>query len=152
MKNNQLSGLDMLQQIIKGNLPAPPMAETIPMKLTRAEKGKILFSARADTNHLNPLGTVHGGFAATVLDSATACAVHSMLEPGDGYATLELNVKMLKPVPVDVDLTAEATIIHCSRKIGVSEASLTDSQGRLYGHATATCMIFRDPKDPKDPK
>lgn len=101
MNRPKQSGLEMLQSIIDGQIPPPPMAGIIPMNLVCIEKGKAVFSAQADRNHLNPLGGVHGGFAATVLDSVTGCAIHSMVQSGEGYATLELNVKMLKPIPKD---------------------------------------------------
>jgi uncharacterized protein (TIGR00369 family) len=119
------------------------MAETIPMAIISAEPGVIQFSATAGKQHLNPLGGVHGGFAATVLDSVTGCAVHSLLEAGVGYATVDLNIKMLKPVPRDIELIAIGKVIHISRNLGVSEGTLKDSEGNLYAHATATCMILR---------
>ena len=103
----------------------------------------MIFAVWADARHLTPLGGVHGGFAATVLDSVTGCAVHTMLEAGVGYGTVDLNVKMLRAVPVDRDLTAEARVIHMSRSLGVSEGSIRDDAGVLFAHATATCAILR---------
>ncbi len=91
------------------------------MRATEAARGHVTFTVRADARHLNPLGGVHGGFAATVLDSVTGCAVHTMLDVGVGYGTVDLNVKMLKAIPLDRDLTAEGRVIHLSRSIGVSE-------------------------------
>jgi uncharacterized protein (TIGR00369 family) len=143
MNIDLMNGLDVLGKIIKGEIPRPTMAETIPMNLVKAEKGFAEFQGKAGKAHLNPMGTVHGGFAATLLDSATGCAVHSMLGPGEHYGTVDLNVKMLKPVPVGVALKARAKIIHCSRRLGVSEGSLKDDAGTVYAHATATCMIYR---------
>ena len=92
---------------------------------------------------MNPLGGVHGGFAATVLDSVTGCAVHARLEAGVGIGTIDLNVKMLKAVPLEQDLVAEGRVINISRSLGVSEASLRDAEGTLLAHATATCAILR---------
>lgn len=139
----QLSGLEFLKAIVNGTHTKPTMADTIPMVITSVEPGMARFTAKAGKQHLNPLGGVHGGFAATVLDSVTGCAVHTLLEPGVGYATVDLNIKMLKPVPPDRELTAIGKIIHLSGHLGVSEGTLTDSDGKIYAHATATCMILR---------
>lgn len=143
MNFGEISGLDMLKKIISGAFPPPSMAATIPMKLVKVEKGFAQFQAEAGNNHLNPMGTVHGGFAATVLDSVTGCAVHTSLGPGDRYATVDLNVKMLRPIPTATRLTARARVIHCSKRLGVSEGGLMDDDGTVYAHATATCIIRR---------
>ena len=143
MQLNALSGIEVLQRVMDGRIPPPTMAATMQMTLVHVEKGVAVFQARAGDRHLNPMGGVHGGFAATVLDSATGCAVHSMLGPGDSYGTVDLNVKMLKPVPVDVVLQAEARVIHCSRRLGVADALLKDEQGCVYAHGTASCLISR---------
>ena len=105
------------------------------------EEGRVVIHARADERHLNPLGGVHGGFAATVLDSVTGCAVHSRLPAGAVYGTVDLNVKMLRPVPRDQNLVAEATVTHLSRSLGVSEGTLRDEKGNLLASASATCFI-----------
>ena len=118
-----MSGLELVQAMVEGTFAHPSMADTIPMRATEAARGRVTFTVRADTRHLNPLGGVHGGFAATVLDSVTGCAVHTMLDVGVGYGTVDLNVKMLKAVPLDRELTAEGRVIHLSRTIGVSEGS-----------------------------
>ena len=143
MNLHEMSGLELFRAMRDGTLPHPSMANTIPMRITEASPGYIKFSARADLRHINPLGGVHGGFAATVLDSVTGCAVHTTLEAGAGIGTIDLHVKMLKPVPLDQDLIAEGRIIHVSRSLGVSEASLRDAEGTLLAHATATCAILR---------
>ncbi|MFK7200600.1 PaaI family thioesterase [Acinetobacter baumannii] len=94
-------------------------------------------------NHLNPLGGVHGGFAATVLDSVTGCAVHTMLPAGVGYGTIDLNVKMCRPLPQNQVLIATGKVINLSKNLGISEGKITDEEGKLYAYATATCMIIR---------
>ena len=120
------------------------MAETMGLSLVHAEEGRAVFHARPRGSHLNALGTVHGGFAATVLDSVTGCAVHTLLPAGAGYGTVDLNVKMLRPVPTDKgDLVAEGRVIHLSGRLGVAEGTLKDADGVLYAHGTATCMIRR---------
>lgn len=143
MNTQELSGLEIMEKLKDGIFPAPTMAVTIPMKIIMVEKGAVEFEAVANEMHLNPMGGVHGGFAATVLDTATGAAVHTMLETGVGYATIELNVIMLKPVPQGKKLRAQGKVINISRRLGISEATLTDNEGKVYAHATSTCMIFR---------
>ena len=126
-----------------GKIPPASIASTIPMKIVTAEYGKVVLEATADERHLNPLGGVHGGFAATVMDSVTGCAVHTVLESGVGYGTVDLNVKMLRPVPRNVTLMAEGRVINISKSLGISEGVLKDAEGKIYAHATATCMILR---------
>ncbi|VWD60863.1 PaaI family thioesterase [Burkholderia contaminans] len=138
-----LSGLDLLRAAVSGDAPLASIAETIPMRPLDVELGYVKFSARADDRHLNPLGGVHGGFAATVLDSVTGCAVHSMLDAGVGYGTVDLHVKMLRPVPRDVDLVAEGRVIHLSRSLGVAEGTLKTADDKIVAHASATCFIQR---------
>ena len=143
MNIQQLSGLETLEKFKDGVFPHPTMAITIPMEIKDVKKGSIEFTAVANDMHLNPMGGVHGGFAATVLDSATGAAVHTMLLPGESYGTIDLNVKMLKPVPKEIELRAKGTVIHISGRLGISEATLKDHEGNLYAHATSTCMILR---------
>jgi uncharacterized protein (TIGR00369 family) len=143
MSIKKMTGLELMQAMIAGKFPAASMAETIPMNGMLAEHGRVQFEAIADERHLNPLGGVHGGFAATVMDSATGCAIHTVLEAGVGYGTIDLNVKMLKAVPKNVRLIAEGKVVHVSKSIGAAEGTLKDSNGTLYAHATATCMIIR---------
>jgi len=138
-----MTGLQLLQAMSRGELPRASISETIPMTMEAIDTGAVRFIATADKRHLNPLGGVHGGFAATVLDSVTGCAVHSTLEAGAGYGTVDLNVKMVKPVPVDIPLVAEGRVLHVSRTIGVSEGTLKTQDGTLLAHATATCVIRR---------
>ena len=138
-----MSGLELVRAMVDGSLAHPSMADTIPMRAVEAGPGHVRFTVRADARHLNPLGGVHGGFAATVLDSVTGCAVHTTLDAGVGYGTVDLNVKMLRAIPVDRELTAEARVIHLSRSLGVSEGSIRDGEGTLFAHATATCAIIR---------
>jgi uncharacterized protein (TIGR00369 family) len=143
MDKEKLTGLELLQSMAEGRIPRAPISEIIPMKPLEVASGYIKFSAKADKRHINPLGGVHGGFAATVLDSVTGCAVHTLLEAGVGYGTVDLDIKMVRPVPMDKELVAEGRVIHLSKKIGVSEGSLKDADGNLYAHATATCLIYR---------
>jgi uncharacterized protein (TIGR00369 family) len=143
MDRDKLTGLEFLQAMMEGRIPRSPIAEIIPMKPLEVTGGYIKFSCKADKRHINPLGSVHGGFASTVLDSVTGCAVHTLLEAGVGYGTVDLNIKMLKAIPLEKELVAEGRVIHLSKKIGVSEGQLKDAEGNLYALATATCMIYR---------
>ncbi len=131
-----------MQAMEQGVIPYPPMAETVPMRFIEVEKGRMLFEVKADKRHLNLFGGVHGGFSATVMDTVTGCAIHTMLGVGTGYATIDLSVKMLRPVPKDVLLLAEGTIINISKSLGVSEGTLKDETGKIFVHATATCMLL----------
>lgn len=143
MELNELSGLELLTGMANGTIPYPSIADTMGFRAAEIKKGYVKFTAMADKRHLNPLGTVHGGFAASILDSVTGCAVHSALEAGVGYGTVDLNVKMLRAIPVDKELIAESTVLHISNRLGVSEGTLKDADGKLYAHGTATCMIYR---------
>ncbi len=150
MKPAGMSGLEILRAFIDGRLPQPSMTHTIPTRAIAAERGSVRFGARADERHLNTLGGVHGGFAATVLDSATGSAVHSMLDAGVGYSTVDLSVNLVKAIPVDQELTAEAKVIHLSTRLGVAEGFLRDAVGTLLAHATATCLIQRPSGQPAE--
>ena len=96
MNIEKMTGLEIMQAIVRGELPYPTMSKTIPMKVVQAEEGKVVFNAIANEKHLNPQGGVHGGFAATVLDSVTGCAVHTLLRAGVAYGTIDLNIKMIR--------------------------------------------------------
>lgn len=139
----EMTGLEFLQAMVDGHIPRASISETIPMDLHEISNGHASFKVKADQRHLNPLGGVHGGFAATVLDSCTGCAVHTTLEAGIGYGTIDLNIKMCRPVPKDKELLAIGSVINLSKNLAISEGKLVDEDGKLYAHATATCMIIR---------
>lgn len=144
MNPKELSGLQILQLMCAGKLPAPAMSETIPMYNGRVKEGEIQFTIQADHRHINPLGGVHGGFAATVLDSVTGCAVFTALQAGVSYGTIDLNVKMCRPIPQNTELEAIGTLINISRNLAIAEGRIVDDSGKLYAHATATCMIINN--------
>ncbi|MEM8816033.1 MAG: PaaI family thioesterase [Pseudomonadota bacterium] len=137
-----LSGIEQLEAMLAGKFPAPSISRVVPLELKSVAKGDVLFIATANEDLLNPMGGVHGGFAATVLDSSTGCAVHSMLKPGQAYATVNLNVQMIRPVPVGAPLEATGKVLNVSRSMGFAEGWLSDAAGKRYAHATATCAIF----------
>ncbi|WP_166170144.1 PaaI family thioesterase [Acinetobacter sp. SA01] len=143
MNPKEMTGLQLLQAICNGRIATPSMSKNIPIQPYEVSEGTIHFKVKADNHHLNPLGGVHGSFAATVLDSVTGCAVHSMLEAGVGYGTIDLNIKMCRPIPQDQELIAIGKVMNISKNLGISEGKIVDEDGKLYAHATATCMIIR---------
>ena len=126
-----------------GLFPPPGIASTMPMAHVEVEQGRIVCDATANATHSNPLGGVHGGFAATVLDSVTGCATHTVLAAGEGYGTTDLNIKMCRPIPFNTKMIAEGKVINVGRNLVISEGYIRDEAGKLYAHATATNMIIR---------
>jgi uncharacterized protein (TIGR00369 family) len=136
-------GLGFLKAIIAGTVPQPPICEVMGFHLTEADSGRAVFEGLPDLQHYNPIGSVHGGFAATLLDSALGCAIFSTLHKGDGWTTLELKLNYVRGMSGDTGpVRAEGRIIHRGRTVATSEGDLKDAAGKLYAHATTTCMIF----------
>ena len=137
------SHFDMVQQIRRGEIPPPPIATLIGFTLEEVESGRAVVALEADRRHANPMGTVHGGIVATLLDSALGCAVQTTLDEGVGYTTASLEVKYLRPVALDAgELRAEATVVHAGRRQATAEARLTDRAGRVLATATTTCLVL----------
>lgn len=143
MNLKTMTGLEIMQAFASGLTPPPGIVKTMPMQPEVVEAGRVVFSCTANETHSNPLGGVHGGFAATVLDSVTGCATHTALAAGESYGTIELNVKMCKAIPFNKTLRAEGKIINVSTRLVISEGSIRDENNVLYAYATATCMILR---------
>ncbi len=138
-----LGGLEFLKGIIAGTQPDPPISELLGFHLVEIEQGRAVFEGLPDYRHYNPIGTVHAGFTATLLDSALGCAVFSTLAKGEAWTTLELKLNLVLPLTKDVGpVRAEGRIIHRGRTVATSEGDLKDRAGKLYAHATTTCMIF----------
>src|SRR5665213_477989 len=136
-------GLDFLSAIIAGTVPQPPISEILGFHLVEAENGRAVFEGLPEARHYNPIGSVHGGFAATLLDSALGCAIFSMLRKGDAWTTLDLKLNFVRGLSKDTGkVRAEGRIIHRGRTVATSEGDLKDASGKLYAHATTTCMIF----------
>lgn len=136
-------GLSFLNGIISGTLPQPPIAQTLGFHLVEASNGKAAFEGLPEFRHYNPIGTVHGGFAATLLDSALGCAIFSTLAKGDAWTTLELKINFVRPLNKDSGpVRAEGRVIHRGHTLATSEGDVKDRAGKLYAHATTTCMIF----------
>ena len=137
------SGLDFLRGLMEGRHPAPPFSRTTRTYLVEAEEGRVVFKGTPDEAFFNPLGTIHGGWTAGILDSAMACAVHSTLQPGQGYTTVEFKVNLVRPVlPVSGELTCEGILVHRGGTVATSEGYLRDAERRLLAHGTETCLIF----------
>ena len=142
-----LSGLELLQRMLAAQLPFPPISATLDFFLMEASPGRALFQGVPGPQLLNPMGTVHGGWYATLLDSALGCAVHTMMPPGRGYTTAELSVNVVKAIPLKVQrVRAEGKVIHCGRQLATAEARLFGPDGTLYPHGTTTCLVFELPK------
>ena len=141
----KMSGLEYLRAIARRELPTAPMADLIGFDFSEIEEGRVVFECTPAEYHYNPIGAVHGGLACTLCDSAMGCAVYTMLPAGVGYTTVELKVNFLRPITLKTGrLLCEGTTIHVGGRIATAEARLLDTSGKLYGHATTTCMIFRN--------
>jgi uncharacterized protein (TIGR00369 family) len=137
------SGLELIRRVIDGHYPQPPIAARMNMALVDAEAGRAVFRGLPGERHLNPLGAVHGGWAATILDSALGCCVQTLLEKGEAYTTVEFKVNLTRPITPKTGLvTCEGTVVHRGRTTAVSEARLTDANGKLLAFGTETCSIF----------
>ena len=138
-----LTGMEVFQAIFAGELPAPPIGETMDFIPVHMEPGVAVFQGQPQLRHYNPLGTVHGGWFCTLLDSAVGCAVHTTLPAGKGYTTLEIKVNMLRALTAAVPLVrAEGRVIHAGRQVATAEGRIVGPDGKVYAHATTTCMIF----------
>jgi uncharacterized protein (TIGR00369 family) len=137
------TGIDVFRAILAGEIPRPPISETLDFMLVEAEPGRVQFQGRPRFAHYNPLGTVHGGWIATLLDSALACAVHTLLPAGKTYTTLELKVNYVKALTERVPLVrAIGEIIYSGGRIGTSQGKLVGPDGTLFAHATTTCIVL----------
>jgi len=139
----QVSGLAYLRGMIEGRYPAPPIADLMNIALTEVDEGRAVFEVAPAEYHYNPGGTVHGGLAATLCDSAMACAIQSTLPAGVFSTTVELHVNYLRPVTVETGrLRCVGEVIHCGRQLATAEARVVDEAGKLYAHATTTCLLI----------
>ncbi|WP_370446750.1 PaaI family thioesterase [Rhodoferax sp. TS-BS-61-7] len=138
-----LTGMELMQAMLRGELPYAAIAKTLDFTIVEVSEGRALFQGTPGPAHLNPMGTIHGGWYATLLDSALGCAVHTMMLPGRGYTTAELGVNLVKAIGPKVQrIRAEGKVIHCGRQLATAEARLYGPDGTLYAHATTTCLVF----------
>lgn len=140
------TGLQVMQGLLSGELPYASIAQTLDFMLIEVSLGEAVFQGSPGNQHLNPLGTVHGGWFATLLDSALGCAVHTMMPPGRGYTTAELSVKMVRAITPKVQrVRAIGKVLHCGRQLATAEAQLVGPDGKLYAHASSACLVFDMP-------
>jgi len=138
-----LTGLQMMQAMLRGEIPYAAIAKTLDFAIIEVSEGRAVFQGTPGPAHLNPMGTIHGGWYATLLDSALGCAVHTMMPPGRAYTTAELGVNLVRAIgPKVTRVRAEGKVIHCGRQLATAEARIVGPDGTLYAHATTTCLVF----------
>lgn len=141
-----MTGLEFIEGLRDQTFPAPPITEAAGIWIAEVESGRVVFEALPSARFYNPLGSVHGGWAATVLDSAMGCAVHSTLAAGQSFTTVDLSLSFVRPIFEDTGrLRCEGTVIHSGRQIATAQGRLWDGSGRLLAHGSETCMILRVP-------
>ncbi len=143
------TGLQVMQGLLTGDLPYAHMAKTLDFMMIEVGPGMAIFQGTPGVQHMNPLGTVHGGWFASLLDSALGCSVHTMMPPGRGYTTADLSVKLVKAITPKVQrVRAIAKVLHCGRQLATAEAQLVGPDGTLYAHASTACLVFEIPSSP----
>jgi uncharacterized protein (TIGR00369 family) len=139
----QMSGLEFVKGLADGTLPLNTIAQTLGYDITEASNGRVVVTVEPDDTHLNPSGTVHGGLAATLLDSCMGLAIWSTLEKGVSQTTLEFKISLIRPIlPAMGVIRAEGVVLNRGRRIGTAEGRITDDKGRILAHGTTTCLIF----------
>jgi uncharacterized protein (TIGR00369 family) len=142
-QHKAMTGLEFVKGLADGTLPLNTLAQTLRYDVTEAESGRVVVTAEPSDIHLNPAGTVHGGFSATLLDSCMGLAVQSTLEKGVGQTTLEFKISLVRPItPETGPIRAEGIVLSRGRRVGTAEGRITDGQGHLLAHGTTTCLIF----------
>ncbi len=143
-RQKEMSGLEFVQGLANGDLPLNTVAQTLGYDIVEAAKGRVVVSATPNNGHLNPAGTVHGGLAATLLDSCMGLAIQSTLEKGVAQTTLEFKISLLRPITPETGvIKAEGVVLNCGRRVGAAEGKVRDNKGRLLAHGTTTCLIFQ---------
>jgi uncharacterized protein (TIGR00369 family) len=142
-RQREMTGLEFVQGLVDGALPLNTIAETLGYDITKVESGRVVITTEPNGTHLNPNGTVHGGFSATLLDSCMGLAILSTLEKGVGQTTLEFKISLVRPITTETGpVTAEGVVLSRGRRVGTAEGRITDREGRLLAHGTTTCLIF----------
>ena len=145
-RRRAMGGLAFFKHMLEGQMPQAPMTKLLKMRLLEVEEGRVVFGARPSRAHYNGMGVVHGGFAATLLDSALGCAINSMAPPGSIYTTLELKINYTRPLTQEVGpVRCEARVIHLGRRTATAEGRITGPDGKLYAHGTTTCIVVESP-------
>ncbi len=137
------TGIDFMSAIAQGALPPAPIAELLGIAPISVERGTVVFQGTPTAAHYNPMGVVHGGYAATLLDTVVGCSIHTMLPAGKGYTTLELKVNYIRAMTDRTGpVRAEGKVVNVGGQVGIAEGRITDANGKLYAFATTTCLIF----------
>lgn len=140
-----MTGIDFLRAIRDGRLPPAPMAQLLGFRLTEVEPGHVVFEIIPGEQHYNPIGVVHGGLAMTLLDSAMGCCVQTRMPAGSAYTTLEAKTNLVRAITAKTGkLRAIGTVVHLGKRVATAEARLEDAAGKLYAHATSTCIVLND--------
>lgn len=143
-----MSGLEYLQGLIHGTLPAPAFAPTTGIRPVELAEGRVVFEGEPRSEFYNPMGIIHGGWVATLLDTGMACAVHSALKPGEAFTTLSMNVTYVRPVTEQTGrLRCEGVVLHVGGRIASAEGKVYDAAGNLVAHGSETCLIMRAGRD-----
>jgi uncharacterized protein (TIGR00369 family) len=150
-RRRAMGGLAFFRHMLEGQMPQAPMTKLLNMRLLEVEEGRVVFGARPSRDHYNGMGVVHGGFAATLLDSALGCAINSKAPPGKIYTTLELKINYTRPLTEEVgDVRCEARVIHLGSRTATAEGRIVDADGKLYAHGSTTCIVIESgAKKPK---
>ena len=140
----ELSGIDYIRLVFGGELPSPPIADLMGFRGVEVAPGRAVFELTPGPQHYNPIGSVHGGVALTLLDSAMGCAVHTLLEAGVGYTTLEVKANFVRPITAETGLVrCEGVVVHPGSRVATAEGRVTDAAGKLLAHGTTTCLVLR---------
>ena len=139
-----MTGLEYMRQVMSGEVPPSGMGQLMNFKLVEVSEGHAVFTIQPDERHYNGLGIAHGGLAATLLDSATGCAINTMMPAGKIFTTLEMKINFVRPMTRETgEVRCEANVIHAGGRTATAEGRIVDRDGKLYAHGTATCMLFR---------
>ena len=139
----RMPGIEVLRAIAEGRLPQPPICHTLGYRLVEVEPGRAVFEGTPGEQHYNPIGVVHGGLAMTLLDSAMGCAVQSQIPAGGGYTTLEAKTNLVRAITTETGkLRAIGKLVHLGKRVATAEGRLEDAAGKLYAHATTTCIVL----------
>ena len=138
-----MSGLEFFRKMLAGEMPPPPMIDLLGIRLAEVEAGRVVFTAQCEERFYNGTGVAHGGFAATILDTALGCAINTLAPAGKTFTTLEIKINYTRPLTSDVGpLRCEARAIHVGSRVGTAEGRVVDAKGKLYAHGTTTCILF----------
>jgi len=147
-----MSGIEYFKKMMAGELPPPAMLDLLGIKLVDVEPGRVVFTATAEERFYNGTGVAHGGFAASLLDTALGCAINSAMPAGRRFTTLELKVNLTRPLTKEAGLLrCEASIVHVGGRTATSEGRIVDANGKLYAHGTTTCIVVETPRGPLEP-